>query len=233
MPLRNTLVRLALSLAALILCPQPADAQQPPPSAWSIGGTVGFGYAGGEGASVMRLPWLLGLSLQRRIGDRPWWVGIEAIRLRARPTSAGMDTLRAGAPGDLTHAPGHLNDVQTGHYDTGIVEGLVRYDVPSQGVLAKYALAGLGLATTTGFLCNSSECAAGDGDVDLSHGWYGEFRKAMMIGGGVSLRLADVSPQVAVPVMLYGEVRLVNVGTRHGGMFVTPVLIGVSIWSTR
>jgi len=161
MPLRNTLVRLALSLAALILCPQPADAQQPPPSAWSVGGTVGFGYAGGEGASVMRLPWLLGGSLQRRIGDRPWWVGIEAIRLRARPTSAGMDTLRAGAPGDLTHAPGHLNDVQTGHYDTGIVEGLVRYDVPSQGVLAKYALAGLGLATTTGFLCNSSECAAG------------------------------------------------------------------------
>ena len=59
MPLRNTLVRLALSLAALILCPQPADAQQPPPSAWSIGGTVGFGYAGGEGASVMRLPWVL------------------------------------------------------------------------------------------------------------------------------------------------------------------------------
>ena len=52
-----------------------------------------------------------------------------------------------------------------------------------------------------------------------------------MIGGGVSLRLADVSPQVAVPVMLYGEVRLVNVSTRHGGMFVTPVLIGVSIWS--
>ncbi len=54
-----------------------------------------------------------------------------------------------------------------------------------------------------------------------------------MIGGGVSLRLADVSPQVAVPVMLYGEVRLVNVSTRHGGMFVTPVLIGVSIWSSR
>ena len=223
MPLRNTLVRLALSLAALILCPQPADAQQPPPSAWSIGGTVGFGYAGGEGATVMRLPWLLGLSLQRRIGDRPWWVGIEAIRLRARPTSAGMDTLRA-------HAPSYLNDVQAGHYDTGIVEGLVRYDVPSQGVLAKYALAGLGLTTTTGFLCNSSECVGADSDLT---GWYGEFRRAMMIGGGVSLRLADVSPQVAVPVMLYGEVRLVNVSTRHGGMFVTPVLIGVSIWSTR
>jgi hypothetical protein len=223
MPLRNTLVRLALSLAALILCPQPADAQQPPPSAWSIGGTVGFGYAGGEGASVMRLPWLLGLSLQRRIGDRPWWVGIEAIRLRARPTSAGMDTLRAG------FSPADLNDVQAAHYDTGIVEGLVRYDVPSQGVLAKYALAGLGLTTTTGFLCNSRECLAGDADP----GYYAEFRKAMMIGGGVSLRLADVSPQVAVPVMLYGEVRLVNVSTRHGGMFVTPVLIGVSIWSTR
>ena len=217
MPLRNTLVPLALSLAALILCPQPADAQQPPPSAWSVGGTVGFGYAGGDGASVMRLPWLLSLSLQRRIGDRPWWVGIEAIRLRARPTSAGMDTLRA-------HTPSYLNDVQAGHYDTGIVEGLVRYDVPSQGVLAKYALAGLGLATTTGFLCNSSECAAGDADLT---GWYAEFRSAMMIGGGVSLRLADVSPHA---VMLYGEARLVNVSTRHGGMFVTPVLIGVSIW---
>lgn len=217
LPLRNTLVRLALSLAALILCPQPADAQQPPPSAWSVGGTVGFGYAGGEGASVMRLPWLLGGSLQRRIGDSPWWVGIEAIRLRARPTSAGMDTIRAGAP--------HLNDPQAGHYDTGIVEGLVRYDVPSQGVLAKYALAGLGLATTTGFLCNSSECVAGDAALT---GWYGEFQRAMMIGGGVSLRLADVS---AHAVMLYGEVRLVNVSTRHGGMFVTPVLIGVSIWA--
>jgi hypothetical protein len=215
--LRNTLVRLALSLAALILCPQPADAQQPPPSAWSVGGTVGFGYAGGEGASVMRrLPWSLSLSLQRRIGDRPWWVGIEAIRLRARPTSAGMDTLRAHEP--------HLNDVQAGHYDTGIVEGFVRYDVPSQGALAKYALAGLGLATTTGFLCNSSECVGADSDLT---GWYGEFRRTMMIGGGVSLRLADLSPHA---VMLYGEVRLVNVSTRHGGMFVTPVLIGVSIW---
>jgi hypothetical protein len=223
MPLRNTLVRVALSLAALILCPQPAVAQQPPPSALSVGGTVGFGYAGGEGASVMRrLPWLLSLSLQRRIGDRPWWVGIEAIRLRARPTSAGMDTLRA-------HAPDYLNDVQAGHYDTGIVEGLVRYDVPSQGVLAKYALAGLGLATTTGFVCNSSECAVGD--AALAPAYHTEFHGAMMIGGGVSLRLADVSPQVAVPVMLYGEVRLVNVSTRHGGMFVTPVLIGVSIWA--
>ena len=158
MPLRNTLVCLALSLAALILCPQPADAQQPPPSAWSIGGTVGLGYAGGEGASVMQLPWLLGLSLQRRIGYSPWWVGIEAIRLRARPTSAGWDTLRA-------HVPSYLNDVQAGHYDTGIVEGLVRYDVRSQGVLAKYALAGLGLATTTGFLCNSSECVGADSDL--------------------------------------------------------------------
>ena len=219
MPSRNTLVRLALSLAALILCPQPADAQQPPPNAWSIGGAVGFGYAGGEGASVMQLPWLLGLSLQRRIGYSPWWVGIEAIRLRARPTSAGMDTLRAHEP--------HLNDVQAGHYDTGIVEGLVRYDVPSQGVLAKYALAGLGLATMTGFLCNSSECVGADSDLT---GWYDEFRGAMMIGGGVSLRLADLSPHA---VILYGEARLVNVSTRHGGMFVTPVLIGVSIWSTR
>ena len=222
MPLRNTLVRLALSLAALILCSQPADAQQPPPSAWSVGGTVGFGYAGGEGASVMRLPWLVSLSLQRRIGDRPWWVGIEGIRLRARPTSAGMDTLRA-------HAPDYLNDVQAGHYDTDILEGLVRYDVPSQGVLAKYALAGLGFATTTGFLCNSSECAAAE--TALAPAYHAEFQRAMMIGGGVSLRLADVSPQVAVPVMLYGEVRLVNVSTRHGGMFVTPVLIGVSIWT--
>jgi hypothetical protein len=53
----------------------------------------------------------------------------------------------------------------------------------------------------------------------------------MMIGGGVSLRLADVSPRVAVPVMLYGEVRMMNVSTRHGGMFVTPVLIGVSMWT--
>ena len=77
---------------------------------------------------------------------------------------------------------------------------------------------------------NSSECAAGDADLT---GWYGEFHRAVMIGGGVSLRLGDVSPQLAVPVMLYGEVRLVNVSTRHGGMFVTPVLIGVSIWSTR
>jgi hypothetical protein len=226
LPLRNTLVRLALSLAALILCPQPADAQQPPPSAWSVGGSVGFGYAGGEGASVMQLPWLLSGSLQRRIGSTPWWVGIEGIRLRARPTSAGMDTLRAGAPSYY-----NLNDTQAAYYDTGILEGLVRYDVPSQGVLAKYALAGLGFAQTTGFLCNSSQCVGADAALSLCYSC--EFHRAVMIGGGVSLRLADVSPQVAVPVMLYGEVRLVNVSTRHGGMFVTPVLIGVSIWSWR
>ena len=151
MPLRNTLVRLALSLAALILCPQPADAQQPPPSAWSIGGTVGFGYAGGEGASVRRLPWLLGLSLQRRIGDRPWWVGIEAIRLRARPSSAGMDTLRAGAPGDLTHAPrvgGHELLGKRGVAHVEKFPGLIQLPagfphIPLSGELIEGPIAGL------------------------------------------------------------------------------------------
>src|ERR1041385_4465579 len=93
---------------------QAQDAQPTPLSVWSFGGTIGVGYVAGEGGKVMRSPRLIAGSIQRRVGYSPWWIGVEAFELRARPTSTGMDILR-------THAgPAYTNDEQRAYYNTKI-----------------------------------------------------------------------------------------------------------------
>jgi len=185
----------------------------------AIDARAGYGLIAGGAGQVMRPPGLVMGTLRYRLTTvSPWWIGLDINEVRAPSTRAGMDTL-------VAHA-GYLEPGERrGYYRLASVGLSLRYELQTKGALRPFGVGSIGWGSSTGMIC-VSYCRQSEGPLD----GHQEYRPATTIGGGIAIRLPELSPQLKrIPVKLSAEMRLVSIGTNHGNMVSAPLLIGISL----